>query len=372
MPLRKDTYKRMYIMLEQDEIGSALLKDKEITGYLKVETRSGRGRITASLQNLDPNFSYNVKFLKSGENPQIIEFGAVRVDDKGRGGAEWTFDTDNVMGSGSKFDDLSVAFVEADNGNKLVTLSSIMDKTRFNWKSIYKKLMKSSDIKNAENKNEITQEEKPYLNEIPKGEPQNYAVPEFENTKTGEPEIEIQLDTETEINEIQNINIPEEKTEFDTNAEIKKEADKDAKSKDKESKGYEINSNEKNNGYVKYLREYVNNIVNYLDEVYPFEKGLEGYRWWRIKTGNKDSYYDHYLVGFVNDEKGKLKYIVYGMPGLFTLSDQPFGGMTGFVYWNPVKENMRSAGDAGYWLMHIDASTGQIAIPKGPTPPPII
>ncbi|WP_434578309.1 hypothetical protein [Thermoanaerobacterium thermosaccharolyticum] len=129
MPLRKDIYKRMYIMLEPDERGASLLKDKEITGYLKIETISGRGRITASLQNLDPSYSYTVKFLKIGENPKLIEFGAVRVDDKGRGGAEWSFDTDDVLGSGVKLDDLAVAFVEADNGNKLIPLSSVIDKT---------------------------------------------------------------------------------------------------------------------------------------------------------------------------------------------------------------------------------------------------
>ncbi|MBE0067613.1 hypothetical protein [Thermoanaerobacterium thermosaccharolyticum] len=371
MPLRKDIYKRMYIMLEPDERGASLLKDKEITGYLKIETISGRGRITASLQNLDPSYSYTVKFLKIGENPKLIEFGAVRVDDKGRGGAEWSFDTDDVLGSGVKLDDLAVAFVEADNGNKLIPLSSVIDKTRFNWKATYKKLMKNSE-NNEKNKEQIYYDEEKGNDKTKKDENNIDALSESYTEKTQEDEVEIQVESEENDVGNQPVNSFEAEDASNTNSESEEKVIDEPTQDVKKSDGYEVNGNEENSGYVKYLKEYVNNIVNYLDEVHPFENNLDGYRWWKINTGYRNGFYDHYLIGFVNDENGKLKYIVYGMPGLFTLSDQPFGGMTGFVYWCPLKENMRNAGDMGYWLMHIDAATGQIAIPKGPTPPPII
>lgn len=370
MPLRKDIYKRMYIMLEPDERGAALLKDKEISGYLKIETINGRGRITASLQNLDPNYSYTVKFLKIGESPKLVEFGAIRVDDKGRGGAEWSFNTDDVLGRGVKFEDLAVALVEADNGQqRLIPLSGVIDKSRFNWKATYKKLMKN--IENVDKYKSEIQFTDDLIESQKESADSAIILSQYNDEEYHEEEVEIQVELEEDVGNGQIDNI--EKTDADdvnandeehTSVQMEHQCD-DTISK---SDVYE----QENSGYVKYLKEYVNNIVNYLDEVHPFENNLEGYRWWRINTGYRNGFYDHYLVGFVNDENGKLKYIVYGMPGLFTLTDQPFGGMTGFVYWCPLKENMRNAGDMGYWLMHIDALTGQIAIPKGSTPPPII
>lgn len=372
MPLKRDIYKRTYIMFEQDEKGCSLIKDKEVTGYLKVETRAGRGRITASLQNLNPSFTYNVKFLKNGDNPEIVDFGAVRVDDKGRGGAEWTFDTTNINGNKIKFNELSVAFVEGRNNDTIIPLSSVLDKKRFNWKYIYNKLLNNKvkeeiPIEEKVKQTETTPETKHKEDNLPKynDEGDQEINPEIYNKKES-----TTYDEGTHSKE--DIEISKPKIETDLHKENEDENDKETAPDKAESEGYRISDEEENNGYIKYLREYVNNIINYLNEVHPFDKDIKGYRWWKISTGYRDGNYDHYLVGFVNDENGKLKYIVYGMPGLFTLSDQPFGGMTGFVYWVPLKENMRGSGDMGYWLMHIDAVTGQIAIPNGPTPPPLI
>lgn len=374
MPLNRDIYRRIYIMLDQDEKGCSLYKDRELSGYLKVEMRSSRGRVTVALQNLNPNFTYNVKLFKNSDNPVIADFGAVRVDEKGRGGAEWTFDTDNIQDKGIKFEEFSVAFVEADDGtNKLIPLSSIMDKKRFNWKSLYKKYLsslvsdnekfmdKSSDYYDIEVKDEsyTEKEDKIFENDLISDEDKTALLYEAEHHK--EDKLEENRDSKGDNAEI----------EPRVHVEEKNSAAKNSENVSEKSWNFKIADGE-NEGYIKYLKEYINNIVNYLEEVQPFEKNLNGYRWWKIKTGNREGSYDHYLVGLVNDEDGTLKYIAYGMPGFFTLADQPFSGMTGFVLWHPVKENLRGAGDGGYWILHVDARTGQIAVPKEPTPPPFV
>lgn len=374
MPLNRDIYRRIYIMFDQDEKGCSLYKDRELSGYLKVETRGNRGRLTTALQNLNPNFTYKVKLLKNGDKAVVADFGAVRVDEKGRGGAEWTFDADNIQNTGVKFEEFSVAFIEADDGsNKLIPLSSVMDKKRFNWKSLYKKYLSLLDsdnekITNKSSDNDDSEiEDKSYTEESKM----------FEIDSTGSIEdktdeiYEVELTKENIFTEKKDVNSSYAEAEPDVHDEEKNEVISNFKNTDKKSSDFKIAASE-NEGYIKYLKEYINNIVNYLEEVQPFEKNLEGYRWWKIKTGHMDGNFDHYLVGFVNDEDGTLKYIAYGMPGFFTLADQPFGGMTGFVFWHPVKENLRGAGDEGYWILHIDAKTGQIAVPKEPTPPPFI
>lgn len=143
MPL--SIYKRSYIMFNPEEKGCSLYKDKEVTGYLKVEVRGNRGRLTAALQNLNPEFSYNVKLLKYDDEIAVVDFGAVKVDDKGRGGAEWTFNVEDVKDTGIKLGEFSVAFVEANYGDKtLIPLASVIDKRSLNWKSAYKKYLSNS------------------------------------------------------------------------------------------------------------------------------------------------------------------------------------------------------------------------------------
>ncbi|WDV45990.1 hypothetical protein PV797_21330 [Clostridiaceae bacterium M8S5] len=158
---------------------------------------------------------------------------------------------------------------------------------------------------------------------------------------------------------------------------------------------------------------YMQNALNYKDQVYSYTKNilkffenadvlktrLEGYKWWKIEYSSKDNYYrtflpfhnyilnnsvpypsmfnvtptyklikkyKHYIFGIMRVNKD-LKYYVYGIPGRFTKTEQPYGGMTGFCTWCPRKGLNREK--LGYWLLHIDCLTGRNARPLKPTPP---
>lgn len=68
--------------------------------------------------------------------------------------------------------------------------------------------------------------------------------------------------------------------------------------------------------------------------------------------------YGYYMLGFKCDNKGEVKYLVYGIPGKKNKDDQPFMGKTGFVTWMKTGD-----GDMGCWLMFYDFKKSTVVIP---------
>jgi uncharacterized protein YbdZ (MbtH family) len=73
--------------------------------------------------------------------------------------------------------------------------------------------------------------------------------------------------------------------------------------------------------------------------------------------------FGHYLLGYKYDINGRMKYLVYGVPGTKSKGDQPFGGKSGFVTWVPLKPGDEKEDSFGYWLMFYDFRTSTIVIP---------
>lgn len=71
----------------------------------------------------------------------------------------------------------------------------------------------------------------------------------------------------------------------------------------------------------------------------------------------------HYLFGYKYDNEGRVKYIIYGIPGTKAHYDQPFGGKFGFVSWVQGKDNKGKYGNMGYWLLFYDFRKSVIVIP---------
>ena len=115
---------------------------------------------------------------------------------------------------------------------------------------------------------------------------------------------------------------------------------------------------------------------------------IENSKWYVVKVGSREDMYvaptyksyimlyfpminyypyiirhGHYLVGYKYDDKGKVKYIVYGIPGTKDQYDQPYGGEYGFVSWTQPRKNKGIHGDIGYWLMFYDYKKSVIVVP---------
>jgi hypothetical protein len=73
--------------------------------------------------------------------------------------------------------------------------------------------------------------------------------------------------------------------------------------------------------------------------------------------------YGHFILGYKLDKENKMKYLVYGIPGTKSRSDQPYGGRSGFVTWVPLVEGKEEDHDYGYWLMFYDFRKSTIVIP---------
>ncbi len=78
----------------------------------------------------------------------------------------------------------------------------------------------------------------------------------------------------------------------------------------------------------------------------------------------------HQLIGLHYDEKGAVNYLVHGIPGRFCAEDQPDGGESGYVCWQPLPGQDFQFGHYGYWLVHINPESGEVVFPREQTPPP--
>ncbi len=185
-----------------------------------------------------------------------------------------------------------------------------------------------------------------------------------------------------------------------------KEEEKESKEKTQNNmnkKHYEGNTPySKNEKYYKSVHKYVMDMLKYSEEMKPFENNIEGCKWWQMKYNKQNmqrvflpffgyilnthyynpyvSYmnncndlmdkYGHYIFG-INYNDDEPKHYIYGVPGRYLYKEQPFRGMTGFVYWHPIEDKNPQKGDYGYWLIHIDSKTGNIVFPFEPTIPPM-
>lgn len=127
-----------------------------------------------------------------------------------------------------------------------------------------------------------------------------------------------------------------------------------------------------NNTYWDKVKDYFIRLFENHKKVCPFDEVVGEVDWIRVEHRNEplyahyyrpsdaynngSAYLDHYLVGLVRIQ-GMVQYVVYGIPGIY--SAVPPMSMHGFSRWLPVKNGYGS----GYWLLYIDAMTGDIAYP---------
>ncbi|MBU3092510.1 hypothetical protein KPL35_10520 [Clostridium sp. CF011] len=163
--------------------------------------------------------------------------------------------------------------------------------------------------------------------------------------------------------------------------------DKDKK-QHKEDKKDECNYKEKKSSKEEYpkgaMGEFFKAVAQDFDEVPDFSNEIKWCKWYKVPVSNLENMYDlsdynkytiayypmisyypyirnykSFMLGYKCDSSGKMKYIVYGIPGSRAKTHQPYGGKTGFVSWISDKEN----DEMGYWLMFYDFKNSTIVVP---------
>ena len=106
-------------------------------------------------------------------------------------------------------------------------------------------------------------------------------------------------------------------------------------------------------------------MARYYDDVTPFKLDKTGAEWKKIvNIGNMpvvsrgahyfSTKYRHYIFGIAE----KRCYI--GIPGRLMKEEQPDGGESGFVYWQPIVGAGHSDDSYGYWIAAINMANGNI------------
>jgi len=185
-------------------------------------------------------------------------------------------------------------------------------------------------------------------------------------------EISDQLEEEVEFNNTEDI--------YDENRDKNKKLCKEDK-KYKDNKGKDYCKEEYPKGAV---GNFFKAVAKDFNEVPNFTKEIKWCTWYKVPVHNLEKMYDlsdynkytiayypmicyypyirnykSFMLGYKCDSSGKMKYIVYGIPGARTKGHQPYGGKTGFVTWIPDKDN----DEMGYWLMFYDFKNSTIVVP---------
>lgn len=366
---------RKFIMLSKQS-------EQNAKGHAKLEVRGRRGKVSISVENLKTDIGENdiyKAYLISNKESEFkeVDIGAVEVSKGGRGRLDWEFDPDAI---GSKNEDIrkfNVIVVRLDgleSGKTEIELAGYIHKDD----NTIKEVVQKSSIKDIEEELEQTQETEQV-------EEHSEEIDEVDEAVETEDKEELETPEETSESEE---DVPKYENMQERYEELIEEVDEilekeKTQSVDPETQDHEVYESYKSD-------DGLCNILKFLNEVDPLKDKLEGHMWWEVEY-DKDNIdkgflpyyyylsniyypceymtqyatcqsqtrkYNHYIFGIIEKDQ-QIKYYAYGIPGEFKKKDQPHGGKTGFVTWH--KSNDQD--DLGYWLIYIDALTGNIVKP---------
>jgi hypothetical protein len=122
-------------LLQEDDKGYEMAAGKIPTGYVKIEVKNGRGKLTAYAQNVKYGEKVDYRMLLIAPlKKTAVDMGRLMVDGTGRGELNIEFDADNVMKSGMDISEFMVAAVQASTA---IPLSGYTGRDKVQWKNSY-------------------------------------------------------------------------------------------------------------------------------------------------------------------------------------------------------------------------------------------
>jgi hypothetical protein len=445
----KKNYSRYFIILQEDEKGYALDTGKTPSGYVKLEKKNGKCKISYYVQNLNKKMQPYYMILVCGKKDvkKIIKVGKINIDDYGRVDICNEYDLNNIANSGYGMDKIIGAAIV-----KLIDTNIISIMSGFSTSDIPKD-WRNYSIVNDDRKDENVKQEQENIfdkyektiekvemddkaeeikDEVIKGdidnkirgdkkevvevqdEIQDESKEQMEEDVGDEEKVREELRNElreqlkNEMKE-QVRNEVREEVKDEIKEEVKKEMEEELNKDDlleeikgqkenfRKNKSVELNDNiEKTKKNEMYEQEYSDNyprgvmgdffreLVCDFDEVDNIVRDIKHCKWYKIPIKNIEAMYDtsehdkyaliyypmlcyysyiqkhaYYNLGYKCDNKGRLKYLIYAIPGSKSKADQPFEGKTGFVTW----VSCIGKKDMGYWLMFYDIENSTVVIP---------
>ncbi|MBN3347906.1 hypothetical protein CF050_13725 [Clostridium botulinum] len=153
---QKKNYSRYFIILEEDEKGYSLGVDKSASGYVKLENKNGKCKISYYVQNIKKQSSpyHMVLICNKKGTKDIIKIGEMNIDEYGRADICYEYPVDNIGNSEINADKISgAAIVKFIDSNIISVMSGFSTTDIPTWKSF-------SIIESKERKKEDIKEEK--------------------------------------------------------------------------------------------------------------------------------------------------------------------------------------------------------------------
>ncbi|MGI6776635.1 MAG: hypothetical protein ACOX7R_00980 [Acetivibrionales bacterium] len=407
---------RRFLIFKQEDKGYGMGSDP--SGYIKIEVRNGKGRLTASVRNLKEDskkYNYRLYLLRSEENRVV----PVNVDlfplYQGKGEIEWRFDPADVNGTGNSIDQFNTAVVIMEYIGKttesvICPLAAYKNKKE-NWRQQFRNglyIKKEAEKKGIEESNEKQDVFSKY-----KGGIESRYVPSETKSPGQKDEEEDKYevndnheetdsdswfkDGETAETEEEGRIIPEEEGEISPEEErVKPESECVFKNKEAYCAANPANTslNPCENCYMINQKEYASgqektegdieklklNLDRSFQKYDPFRTRRRDYKWWKLNSPvqlNNILYqcnirtpllfnpsvmmshfkYRHLIIGIYTDRVSGKELIVCGIPGVYRVDERPFGDA---CRWVQLEGSHPRYGAFGYWLVYIDPKSGKI------------
>lgn len=404
----KKSYSRYFIILQEDEKGYSLSSDKAASGYAKLEVKNDKCKISYYVQNLKKEMApyYMMLICNKKDVKKVIKIGEMNIDDYGRADVCYEYPVDNVAGSFISIDKISGAAVVKLLENNIMSIMSGFASTDIpEWKSFMITEDTTRSVKEeikAEDQKSIFDKYEENIEIVKLSEDREAVIKETEPIRQNEnKEVENAMVEDEEVqHECSKSNQEEELTHEDEridksenegtsleNKDVKVENIEEKNCEDLNNELFREKPTEENNNYQREAaKDFFGDLVEGFEEIKSISTDIKRVRWYKIPVNQLEDMYDrsnynkytilyypmisyqsyfrnyeHYLIGYKYDKSGKIKYLVYGIPGYKDRRYQPYEGKTGFVTWIPA--NYRNDEEFGYWLMFYDFRTSTIVVP---------
>lgn len=414
---QKKNYSRYFIILQEDEKGYGLSSDKVPTGYVKLEVKNNKCKISFYVQSLKSEmkpFSMLLIFNKNNMHKKLIKLGDLNIDDTGKAEFSKDFEADNFAGTNIDIDKISgAAITKLSEGNIICVMKGFTSTdTLEDWKG-YELIDLCKRKEQIEPQSSEANKFEDYEAKIEKSKEkaesnnleQRKAAEELNKAESKECEHNEYIEAAEKIKASEVIR-SEEKAEAEKKIKPEEEIKTEERDSAEEEKGDSNDSDEVIKDKIindeeetlerktseKAGKKAFDMFSDLTEDLYEWDDEFEeiaGSRWFYVpvrsledmyKTMNYNkftviyypmvNYYPyiikngHYMIGYKYDKAGRIKYIVYAIPGTKAIYDQPFGGKYGFVSWTQPKHDKGKNGDMGYWLMFYDFRKSVVVIPS--------
>ncbi|MDP4093772.1 MAG: hypothetical protein Q8920_10470 [Bacillota bacterium] len=192
---------RIFLMLNREDSGFGIGQGP--SGYLKIEVRDGKGKLSLlaqDLKNID-NMPYSLYLIESADkNISYANAGLLKLQ-KSKGELQWEFDPENVAGSGHTIEKFNVAAVLTGNGNakdkRIICPLAAYKGSKVEWREMLEKAFHKSRGNSERLQNIIRTERK------------SDTIPETVKKAEKKPEIASEPNNSADVGKNKYSNIPD-------------------------------------------------------------------------------------------------------------------------------------------------------------------